>query len=334
MATRWFVPLAGVLLAAWGAIAAEGKKGPRPTPDLPEPPQPRSRAEVEAVLARAPRPPAGKALRALHLVLLADVKDHGPEAHDYPLWQKRWALLLGGGSASTETQANLFGPPSPQDADQLAAGAPGVRVTTAWQWPTAEQLRSADLLVMFCYRSGGKPRCWSDQRVKELETFLARGGGFVPIHSPTYAARDLTAPEAGKEVRLTGVAFDTSILVRHGPISLKIAAPVHPICLGLPATIELFDEPYWPPVGEVSQIEVLATSQETVAKDSSQTAPQPMFWTYRYGKGRVFACVPGHFTWTFDDPYFRMLLLRGMAWAAGESPYRFDPLVLRGARVR
>jgi type 1 glutamine amidotransferase len=35
----------------------------------------------------------------------------------------------------------------------------------------------------------------------------------------------------------------------------------------------------------------------------------------------------GHFTWTFDDPYFRTLLLRGIAWAGGASPYRFDPLI-------
>ena len=67
---------------------------------------------------------------------------------------------------------------------------------------------------------------------------------------------------------------------------------------------------------------------------SDETAPQPVFWTYEYGKGRVFGCVPGHYVWTFDDPYFRILLLRGMAWAAGESPYRFDSLVLRGARLR
>ncbi len=42
------------------------------------------------------------------------------------------------------------------------------------------------------------------------------------------------------------------------------------------------------------------------------------------------SCILGHYTWTFDDPYFRILLLRGMAWAAGESPYRFERLVLRG----
>jgi type 1 glutamine amidotransferase len=58
-----------------------------------------------------------------------------------------------------------------------------------------------------------------------------------------------------------------------------------------------------------------------------------MFWTHQPGPGRVFGCVLGHYTWTFDDPYFRVLVLRGIAWAAGESPYRFDPLVLRGARV-
>jgi len=34
--------------------------------------------------------------------------------------------------------------------------------------------------------------------------------------------------------------------------------------------------------------------------------------------------------WTFDDPLARLLLLRGMAWAAGTSPYRFDALATRG----
>lgn len=61
--------------------------------------------------------------------------------------------------------------------------------------------------------------------------------------------------------------------------------------------------------------------------------PQPIFWTYEPGRGRVFGCVLGHYTWTFDDPWFRLLVLRGLAWSAGESPYRFDSLALRGARV-
>jgi type 1 glutamine amidotransferase len=133
---------------------------------------------------------------------------------------------------------------------------------------------------------------------------------------------------------LTGLAFDGSIIVRHGPMKLTVTASDHPICLGLPETIDLIDEPYWPPRGDLSKVTVLATSDESVPKGSNNIGPQPMFWTARHGKGRIFACVPGHFTWTFDDPYFRILLLRGMAWAAGESPYRFDPLVLRGIPLK
>jgi hypothetical protein len=45
----------------------------------------------------------------MHIVLLADAKDHGPAGnglHDYPRWQKRWAALLGGGEAATEKPEN------------------------------------------------------------------------------------------------------------------------------------------------------------------------------------------------------------------------------------
>jgi type 1 glutamine amidotransferase len=78
----------------------------------------------------------------------------------------------------------------------------------------------------------------------------------------------------------------------------------------------------------------LASSQERIKPDEGAIEPQPMFWTYHHGPGRVFGCVPGHYTWAFDDPYLRLLLLRGIAWAAGQSPYRLDSLVLSGANVR
>jgi len=72
----------------------------------------------------------------LHVVLLADKKDHGPAGnglHDYPLWQKRWALLLGGEAASEEKQVNLVGPPE-KDRD-YSKGMPNVAVSTAWHEP-------------------------------------------------------------------------------------------------------------------------------------------------------------------------------------------------------
>ena len=56
------------------------------------------RAEIERILAKAPKLESGLAKR-MKVVLLADTKDHGPAGnglHDYPLWQERWSLLLGG----------------------------------------------------------------------------------------------------------------------------------------------------------------------------------------------------------------------------------------------
>jgi len=72
-----------------------------------EAPKPRSRSEVEAVLAKAPKPAAVRKLRELNIVLVAFKKDHGDNEHDYPLWQKRWAVLLGGKDAGQEKQVNL-----------------------------------------------------------------------------------------------------------------------------------------------------------------------------------------------------------------------------------
>lgn len=299
-----------------------------------ESPAPRPRAEIDAVLAKSPDAPPVDKLKPLKIVLVADTKDHGPGEHDYPLWQKRWKVLLGGKPEPGEPlQANLHGPISPVEQDKLAAGAAKVEVATAWQWPTAEQFASADLVVMFCYRSGGPPRIWSDQRMDQLDQFLGRGGGFAVIHSATYTALKLPSDGKNRRTDLTGLVFDGTIQVRHGAMEVNISAPDHPICTGLPPTIRFIDEPYWPPRGDLSNVTVLATSDERLG-DSSAAEPQPMFWTYQRGKGRVFGSTLGHYNWTFDDPYLRILLLRGLAWAAGESPYRFDSLVLRGAAIQ
>jgi type 1 glutamine amidotransferase len=60
--------------------------------------------------------------------------------------------------------------------------------------------------------------------------------------------------------------------------------------------------------------------------------PQPLLWTREQDRGRVFVSIPGHYTWSFDDPLFRLLLLRGMAWAAGEPVDRFNSLAGEGVR--
>jgi type 1 glutamine amidotransferase len=287
-----------------------------------EAPIPPKRTEVERVLAAArERPSERSAERPLQIVLLADRKDHSAGEHDYPRWQSRWALLLGGAAASDAPAANLHGSDRPDRA--LPQGAAQVRVTTADGWPSPSQWNTADLIVAFCYLA------WTPERIADAERYLRRGGGLVVIHSATW-----TKPQPSAEVAsVLGVGGFQRW--RHGTVVLETTQSQHPICLGLPATLHLEDETYWPPTPPIdpSRVQVLAGCREQAEPGQSATSLQPMFWTYQHNPGRVFGCVLGHYSWTFDDPYFRLWLLRGMAWAANESPYRFDDLALRSAAV-
>jgi len=253
-----------------------------------------------------------------HVVLLADEKDHGPAGnglHDYPLWQKRWALLLGGEEASEEKQVNLVGPPddlrspSAKDTD-YREGIPNVEVATAWHWPSEEHFQTADVIVAYCYLE------WAEERLAQVTRYLEGGGGLVLIHSATWTRPKTLRSDVAEVLGVGG--FE---LFRHGVVQVDMVAPEHPICAGLPETIILKDdETYWPPTPIMESVTVLATSVEDKAKrGSTPRAAQPMFWCYELGEGRVFGCVPGHSAQTFDDPMFRKLLLRGMIWATGEE---------------
>jgi type 1 glutamine amidotransferase len=241
---------------------------------------------------------------AVHIVLLADTKDHGPAGnglHDYPQWQKRWAGLLGGEEAATEKRE-----------DPARAGVPGVRVTTAWKWPSDDQFQTADVIVAYCYLA------WNDVRLAQVRRYLDAGGGLVLIHSATW-----TRPRPSRDVAEV-IGIGGFRRYRHGPVRLDIAAPDHPICQGLPEKILLgADETYWPPTPMIDRVLVLASSGESQEPaGNAAEAAQPMLWCYELGRGRVFGCVPGHRAKTFDNPPFRTFLLRGVAWAAGRHPDR------------
>lgn len=302
--------LAGFIASSFGAV----------------PPPPRDLSEVKAVLAKAPAATPADQQRPLKIVLVANRKDHGAHEHDYPRWMNKWRMLLDGKDAATTAPqgANMYGPPANMSGCP-EGGAANVQVETAKDWPTAEQFAQADLIVAFM----GTGRIWNEQKLQDVKSFLERGGGFVAVHSSIIAEKPTAKPLAD----MIGFAWEYGITkFRHGPLDLRITNPDDPITKGLPQQIHFIDETYWPLVGDAARVNVLATANE-MPPDGKQLAPQPMFWTTTYGKGRVFSTVLGHYSWTFDDPYFRILLLRGMAWAAGESPYRFDPLVLCGARV-
>lgn len=253
------------------------------------PPEPRSRKEVAAVLAGAPSPP--EPTRKLTVILVAGRKDHGPGEHDYPAWQKAWQELVG--------------------------IAENTAVETANDWPTPGQLKTADVLVFY---QQGK---WTPERARDIDAFLARGGGLVYIHYAVDGGAD--APGFAQRIGLAWQGGKS--LFRHGPLELGFEiGRKHPIARNF-GKVRFHDESYWRLVGDPRRVTLLATGKEG-GED------QPLFWTLEPAKGRVFVSIPGHFAWTFDDPLFRVLLLRGIAWAAKEPVDRFNDLVTPGTRMK
>lgn len=183
---------------------------------------------------------------------------------------------------------------------------PKASVRTALDWPTPDQWASADLVLLYHFHQD-----YSPARLAELDAYLARGGGLVVLHSATVSGD----PEAlAQRIGLAAKVGPTKY--RHGPLELVVTDRAHPITRGI-ERLALVDETYWPMFGDATQVQVLATAEE-------EGAARPMLWTYRPGRGRVFGCILGHYSWTLEDPVFRAVWLRGAAWAAGVDPSRFD----------
>lgn len=200
--------------------------------------------------------------------------------------------------------------------EQLLSSAEQVTVTTVREFPNDEQLNSADILIFFQKGSFSSPR------PGKLDAFLKRGGGAVYIHWAVNGN-----DEAGDFARRIGLASKGgSIAYRHGPLTLDIHNTDHPIVRNFDR-LQMYDESYWKLSGNPSDVTLLATSTE-------DGQPTPQIWVRDHKPGRVFVSIPGHYSWSFDDPLFRILLLRGIAWTSSEPIDRFNDLVTPGARIR
>lgn len=194
--------------------------------------------------------------------------------------------------------------------------ADNVTVATAKVFPTREQFAAADVMVFFSRNSG-----WNPARAALLDEFQQRGGGVVLLHW-AMAGGDDALGYAGR----VGIATGAGSKYRHGDVELTFTNPDHPITKGF-SKLKLTDETYWAFHGDEKRIGVLANGVE-------EGTPQTQLWAYEHFKGRVFGSIPGHYMWTFDDPLYRVIVLRGIAWAAREKDVnRLLELVPVGARM-
>lgn len=211
---------------------------------------------------------------------------------------------------------------------------PGVTVERAHRYPSVEQWNRADLVVFYL-----QMQAMSSEQFGQMDAYLKRGGGLVAIHSAF-----IQGPVGVEVAKRFGLAWSrgrTKWGVLPMPSSVE-AKRAHGIFDGFPDKFGLVDEHYWGLGGKINELSVLATSQAGAEK-ASKGPPRPgqldgrnwpLFWTKEIGRGRVFGSIPGHNLFTFNDPYYRIILFRGMAWAMRESFDPFKSLVVHNALIK
>ncbi|MCH7908044.1 MAG: ThuA domain-containing protein [Candidatus Hydrogenedentes bacterium] len=210
---------------------------------------------------------------------------------------------------------------------------PRITVERAMYFPSDEQWAKADLIVFYAQQRAP----WGEREYGLMDAFQERGGGLMFFH---LAILEGSGFELAKRI---GLAYGTT-QEGNGPTSWGPLAPVSltdagkksSFFEGFPDTFDLVDEHYWNLAGDASKVTTYLTAPGGPTNASTRAPkpeeldgkPWPVVWTHESGKGRVFATLLGHNYFTFNDPYFRIILLRAMAWTLNESFDPFKPLVI------
>jgi uncharacterized protein len=179
---------------------------------------------------------------------------------------------------------------------------------------------------------------WPEGTRKNLEAYMAGGGGLVIIHAADNSFGDweefnkmiglggwggrneksgpyVYLNEKEEEVRDTSKGNGGA----HGPqheFQIVVREPDHPIVRGLPRSwMHAQDELYQQLRGPANNMTILATA--FAAKEKKGTdRHEPMIMTIDYGKGRVFHTPMGHAGYSMECVGYETVFIRGCEWAA------------------
>ena len=208
---------------------------------------------------------------------------------------------------------------------------PRVSVDTAFRFPSREQFDQADLLIQYLHLPD-----LSDDQFQMYREFVERGGRVVSIHESCIMRPLDQAEKLAQCIGCSWKGNKDSRWSKFGHDSPLYLNTEHPAFSGLPQAILLNDESYWDLLarGNVSVIGAVASPSDRDATFSQilkrDDARGFAFWTYRLGDGKVFGTTTGHYTYTYYDPMYRLLLVRGIAWAIDEAPAPLMPIVFAG----
>ncbi len=177
---------------------------------------------------------------------------------------------------------------------------------------------------------------WPDLIQKNLEEYVANGGGLVIVHAannafPQWAEfnkmiglgwRDntfgdrITIDAEGKTIR---TAKGEGPGAGHGSqheFNVVIREPNHPVMVGLPREWRhARDELYHGQRGPAANMTILATAYADTTTGGTGDH-EPMMWWIPYGKGKVFTTLMGHGDYSMKCVGFQTTLLRGAEWVA------------------
>jgi type 1 glutamine amidotransferase len=170
---------------------------------------------------------------------------------------------------------------------------------------TAERLAGVDGV---CFASTTGTLGFTADGRRAFHDWVARGGGFVGIHSASDTFHD--DPDY---LALLGGEFRA-----HGPqvrVEAVVQDAAHPACAALPPTFEIFDEIYEFQRWERSRVHTLLA----LRRHPQTGAPGdfPLAWTRRSGLGRVFYTALGHREDVYADARYRAHLRGGIRWTLG-----------------
>ena len=168
----------------------------------------------------------------------------------------------------------------------------------------AATVAEADLIVP-CWTMGQL----SEAQEKHLLDAVRNGSGIAGWHG---GMGDAFRNNTGYQFMVGGQFVEHPGGIR--PYTVHIEAPDHPATAGLP-DFDMNSELYYMHFDPTNRI--LASTR--VPGDPFpwvEGAIMPVAWTRPYGQGRVFYSALGHLASDFDAPECRMLVERGMLWAA------------------
>lgn len=243
-----------------------------------------------------------------HAILIAGKPSHGPGAHEHNAGVQLLKKCLDESGLPIKTTVKLNA-----------------------EWPTKEELASADTVLIYC--DGGKNHLLlKDDRLQQLSQEIKRGCGFMCLHYAVEYPQDHGGPEM---LQWMGGYFEAHWSVNpHWDAEFK-SYPKHPISNGLqPYTLR--DEWYFhmrfneaaknqlthvlsavAPDSTMSRPDGPHEGNPTVRKAVADKVPQTTAWAFeRPDGGRGFGFTGGHFHHNWGNDNQRKVVLNAILWTA------------------